>query len=510
MTDSRDLPEQAHGLINTLEQLDGNETGLLSAFAAQLREVLPLPAEARGPLARTLFVATSLAEAWVEDTAELLERGAAFIVDDEVSGLITDRLTILRWAWTDPPESWPPERSEDRADWRADLDRALTSSGGRAVERSSGRAVERSSGRAVGRGRAVERLSPAGAAVGVVTRNVGYSSDACRRTVRFAWQAAAHGSGGGGRASGPARRRRVPASNSQVQVGLWDGGALLSYDQAEHQGFIDDPRMQHPPPGSYETQVEANQRRYERWERDARLGRGEIYLEIAQLDLEDVDSVLEFVSTFGVLDVRALDAPRMARQWYGVALERRVPFRILRHYPGFGDGSRRAALDQTWRDNAVATAEAQRAAAPNWVVAETVEEFRWGARANWDLYNAWLCLRGALDPQTVEWANSRMPGAGCRSRQSHVGCHGVLRADDARGARGLLTTDVARRYHDRPAEPQRCQDTDTQRRHPVRDPHARALPAHRRRRVLQALRERDLRAHFLSARTVVPPTASLE
>ena len=127
MTDWRDLPEQAHGLIDTLEQLDGNETGLLSAFAAQLREVLPLPAEARGPLARTLFVATSLAEAWVEDTAELLERGAAFIVDDEVSGLITDRLTILRWAWTDPPESWPPERSEEiRADWRADLDRALT------------------------------------------------------------------------------------------------------------------------------------------------------------------------------------------------------------------------------------------------------------------------------------------------------------------------------------------------------------------------------------------------
>jgi hypothetical protein len=132
-------------------------------------------------------------------------------------------------------------------------------------------------------------------------------------------------------------------------VGLWDGGALLSYDQAEHQGFIDDPRMQHPPPGSYETQFDENQRRYERWERDARLGRGEIYLELAQLDLEDVDAVLDFVSTFGVLDVRALDAPRMARQWYGVALERRVPFRILRHYPGFGprpDVERRRGSDR--------------------------------------------------------------------------------------------------------------------------------------------------------------------
>jgi hypothetical protein len=126
MSDWRDLPEQADSLIAVLGRLDGNEAELLTAFAAKLREVLPLPAEAREPLARTLFVPTSLADAWVEDTAELLERGAAFLVDDEVSDLITDRLTILRWAWTDPPESWPPERSEEiRADWRADLDRAL-------------------------------------------------------------------------------------------------------------------------------------------------------------------------------------------------------------------------------------------------------------------------------------------------------------------------------------------------------------------------------------------------
>jgi hypothetical protein len=43
------------------------------------------------------------------------------------------------------------------------------------------------------------------------------------------------------------------------------------------------------------------------------------------------------------------------------------------------------------------------------VVAETLEEFRWGARAIRDLYNAWLCLRDGLDPRTIEWANSRMP-----------------------------------------------------------------------------------------------------
>jgi hypothetical protein len=127
MTGWRDLPEEAESLIAALESLDGNEDELLTGFAARLRDVLPLSAGARESLARSLFVPTSLADAWIEDTADLLERGVAFLVDDEVSGLIADRLTVLRWAWGAPPESWPPERSEEiRADWRADLDRALT------------------------------------------------------------------------------------------------------------------------------------------------------------------------------------------------------------------------------------------------------------------------------------------------------------------------------------------------------------------------------------------------
>ena len=127
MSDWRDLSDEAERLITTVEQLDGNEDELLDVFAAQLRDVLPLQADARERLARSLFVPTSMADAWIEDTADLLKRGAAFLVDDDVSGLITDRLTVLRWAWGSPPESWPPERSEEiRADWRGDLDRALT------------------------------------------------------------------------------------------------------------------------------------------------------------------------------------------------------------------------------------------------------------------------------------------------------------------------------------------------------------------------------------------------
>ena len=202
-----------------------------------------------------------------------------------------------------------------------------------------------------------------------------------------------------------------PALGFPGPVGLWDGGALLSYDQAEHQGFLHDARLRHPPPGAYEQQWEANARRCERWQREEDLGRGEVYLDLVALDLKDIDAVLDFVSTWGVLDIRALDAPRPSRQWYGVATEPATPFRVLRHYPGFSD-DRRRSRDSSLRSGVLATAQEQRAAAPNWVVAETLEEFRWGARAIHDLHAAWLALSEPADPRQVNWANPRMPGRG--------------------------------------------------------------------------------------------------
>lgn|GEM_PF-4105164 len=185
---------------------------------------------------------------------------------------------------------------------------------------------------------------------------------------------------------------------------------MLSYDQAEHQGFLHDARLRHPPPGAYEQQWEANAQRCERWQREEELGRGEVYLDLVALDLEDIDAVLEFVSTWGVLDIRALDAPRPSRQWYGVATEPASPFRVLRHYPGFGDDRRGGSSDSSLRRRVVATAQEQRAAAPNWVVAETLEEFCWGARAIHDLHAAWRALSTPIDPRDVSWANPNMPG----------------------------------------------------------------------------------------------------
>lgn len=127
MSDWRDIPQEAERLLAAVERLDGDEGDLVADFAETLKTILPLPQDARDPLARTLFVPISLADDWVSDTVELFERAAELVDDDEVAGLLVDRLSVLRWAWGHPPESWPADRSEDvRADWRADLDRVLT------------------------------------------------------------------------------------------------------------------------------------------------------------------------------------------------------------------------------------------------------------------------------------------------------------------------------------------------------------------------------------------------
>jgi hypothetical protein len=102
----------------------------------------------------------------------------------------------------------------------------------------------------------------------------------------------------------------------------------------------------------------------------------------------------------------------MSRQWYGVAVEKPTPFRILRHYPGLGENTRHASRDGSIRDALITVVAAERQKAPNWVVAETLEEFRWGACAVRDLHAAWICLSDGSDPREVDWANQLMPGPG--------------------------------------------------------------------------------------------------
>ena len=142
-----------------------------------------------------------------------------------------------------------------------------------------------------------------------------------------------------------------------------------------------------------------------------RSGRGEIYLALLQLDLASGDAILDFVSTFGVLNIRALDTPPTDRQWYGKASPRSVPLRALRYYPGFGDYRSDSSTDSTLREDVVAICEAERAAAPIWLIEETLHEFLYGADAIRDLVTAWQCLRDGKDPRKAVWANSRMPSA---------------------------------------------------------------------------------------------------
>lgn len=201
-------------------------------------------------------------------------------------------------------------------------------------------------------------------------------------------------------------------------VGLWEGGAFIPFDLAENEGLLDDERLRLPPPGEWNGLHQVDQQRCQRWEQEERGGRGEVYLRLETVDLEDIDEILDFVSTFGLLDLRALDHPRLERQWYGVAFERTTPLRALRHYPGFGDESRHSAVDRTLRDPLFRDAEAAREAAPTWLITETIEEFRWGARALRDLRAAWECLNSGQDPLKVEWANPRMLRAGDDSRHA--------------------------------------------------------------------------------------------
>lgn len=59
----------------------------------------------------------------------------------------------------------------------------------------------------------------------------------------------------------------LPELGFQGPVGLWDGGAFVTYDAASYHGWLADPRLRHPPTGSIEC--------CERWDREYQSGRGE-------------------------------------------------------------------------------------------------------------------------------------------------------------------------------------------------------------------------------------------
>lgn len=211
----------------------------------------------------------------------------------------------------------------------------------------------------------------------------------------------------------PLPETEFPGPYAILRVG--PGGAFMSYDVIEHQGFADDERLNCPPLQPGEDDYTANDRRYQLWQREYHAERGEIYLTLEDLDLTSIPAILEWVSTYGVLNLRALDAPATGRQWYSKAAPQSIPLRALAHYPGFGIGvslgkpHRIGSTDDTLRDEIVALCEAERAGVGLWIIEETLHEFIYGAETVRDLATAWRCVRHGNDPREQTWANSRMP-----------------------------------------------------------------------------------------------------
>ena len=89
----------------------------------------------------------------------------------------------------------------------------------------------------------------------------------------------------------------------------------MSYDLIEHQSFANDQRLRDVALRSGEDPWSASQRRYEVWQREASSGRGETtYLSLLDLDLMSGPAILDWVSTYGMLNIRALDALPADRQ----------------------------------------------------------------------------------------------------------------------------------------------------------------------------------------------------
>jgi hypothetical protein len=167
-------------------------------------------------------------------------------------------------------------------------------------------------------------------------------------------------------------RRVEPHVNSRFRITLWP-----------------DARLPHPQLGEWrrpyrledgvlvpnEQRNEASRRHSAAADPQRILDVGEIYLELARLDLDDEEAIVDFASRFRTLGVRHED------------------FAAYAQYPGF-DEIVRPALARSWP---VETWDE-----PGLRLEESLEEFRFGARCIRDLVGAWAFLAGDVDePQWV-------------------------------------------------------------------------------------------------------------
>jgi hypothetical protein len=160
--------------------------------------------------------------------------------------------------------------------------------------------------------------------------------------------------------------------------------------------------------------AEANDEEFDRGDADEVSGIGEIYLELANLDLDDEQAILRFVRRFGVL---------------GIAHEH---FALFRSLPGLASAVL-PALAAAWPterfNQTVEEYLERRGDGPNTTLVETLEEFRFGARVLRDLVTAARISQLDEPPVAVSWES--VPEQAMREKRADLADYGIEL--DARG-----------------------------------------------------------------------------
>jgi hypothetical protein len=146
---------------------------------------------------------------------------------------------------------------------------------------------------------------------------------------------------------------------------------------------------------------------------------GEVYLELAELDLESEEAISRFVRRFGVLGV-AHERFALFKRMPG--FEKYVLPELARAWPG-------KTLGQTLDDYLE-----HRGESANSLLVETLSEFRFGARCVRDLVTA---ARISESDEQVRWEWESIPRQALTAERSRVASWGVTR-DRAGEARGIF------------------------------------------------------------------------
>jgi hypothetical protein len=113
-------------------------------------------------------------------------------------------------------------------------------------------------------------------------------------------------------------------------------------------------------------------------------GYGQVYLELAAIDLDDERAMAAFVRRHGTLGVYAPAA---------------VSWHDERGYFGFrGDSASEVVIDELWERR-----QKLRHHFEGWSDFETVREFRWGASMIRDMLTAWRIINGQLRERDAVW-----------------------------------------------------------------------------------------------------------